>query len=300
MTAPTGRALTVITAVFDLPPLLAVIVMMPGEIPSTSPDDDTVAMALALLVHVISRPFSRAPVESRGLAVSCVACPSTTLSLAGVSCTVDIGTSDTVTPTAALRDSLVAVTVATPGAIPVTRPVTSTTATLASLDPQKTLRLSNVAPLSSRVRALSCTKPPTNRLGAVGVSCTLATPRAVTVTRAVALLPSTLAAIVADPVFTAVTRPADDTVATVVSLLDQETRRSEIARSASSRGVACRASVAPSLKLNCSIDRTTEPTGVSTGFGEVMSPRPLHAVDSAVAAISTSDRHVGHPVRRST
>ncbi len=208
-------------------------------------------------------------------------------SRAGVTWTAATGTAATVTPTAADRDSLVAVMVAAPGAIAVTKPVTSTTAMAASLVPQNTVRPVSGAPLRSSVAALSCTDAPTSRLGAVGVICTLATERATTVTSAVALRPSMLAAMRAVPVATAVTRPVAETVATALSLLDHCTERSDSSRRSTSRANACSACVAPSLSVNCSDDSVTAATGVSTGLGAVMSEMPLHPVSSGAMLSAT-------------
>ena len=72
MTAPTGRGRTVMFVVAERAPLLAVIIAEPLAMPSTSPDDDTEAIPPALVLNV-TKSSSRAPVESRGVAVSCVA-----------------------------------------------------------------------------------------------------------------------------------------------------------------------------------------------------------------------------------
>ena len=207
-----------------------------------------------------------------------------------MSCTDATGTGETVTPTAALRDSLVAVTVTTPGAMPVTSPLTSTTAMRESLVVQKTGRPSSGVPASSSVRAVSCTNPPLSRLGVVGVNCTLATARAEIVSCATALRPSTLAAICTLPARNAVTNPAGETRAIVESLLDQNTVRSARGRLFASRAVTCSATLAPSLSVNCSVDNTTETTGVSTGRGAVISPSPLQDVVNAVPSINSRER----------
>ena len=288
-TAPTGRALTRIVALPLRPPLVAVIVADPGAMPKTTPDDDTVAIAAALVVHTTAS-FSRPPAESTAMAVSCVDCPTTTLSRVGVRRTAATGTGATVTPTDALRDSLLAVIVATPGAMPVSSPEISTPTSNGSLVVQKTGRSLSGAPVSSSVRASSCRKPPTSNVGEDGESCTDATARAVTVTRDTALRPSILAAIWALPTRTAVTSPTLETRATVVSLLDHTTRRSGTAWFASPRAVACSATVLPSLSENCGSDSCTDTTGVSSGVGPAISPIPRQALPDRVAS-ATSESH---------
>jgi len=276
-------------AVPSRPPAVAVITALPGDMPITRPDDETVATDSALDVHVTGSS-SGPPAESTAMAVSCVDCPSTMLSRTGVTRTADTGTRATDTPTVALLDSLCAVIVATPGDTPVSKPDTSTPTIRGSLVLQNTGRPVNTLPASSSVRAESCKNPPTNSAAAVGVSCTLATARVVTTTRAVALRPSILAAMVADPLRTAVTTPTDDTRATLESLLDHATRRSTTARLASSSAVACNATVFPSLSTNCSSESVTVATGVSSGRGPVRSPTPRHALMTPVHAIKRSPR----------
>ena len=53
ITAPTGRGCTVISDVPDRPPLLAVMVALPVDTPTTSPVDDTVATDGALLAMLL-------------------------------------------------------------------------------------------------------------------------------------------------------------------------------------------------------------------------------------------------------
>ncbi len=207
--------------------------------------------------------------------MSCVVCPSTMVSSCGVTSSVAIGTGITVTPTTVLRDSLVAVMVATPGEIPVTRPFTSTTAVVGSLVLQNTERAARSPPLSSRVRAVSCTNPPTRRLAGDGVTTTEATGRVTTVTTAVALRPPALAAMVVMPSFNAVTTPVWDTPAIRVSLLDQKTSGLAMVPALASRTVTCSTALPPSTTANCSGFNSIAATDGPSGFGAVMSPRPL-------------------------
>src|SRR4051812_28862232 len=119
MTVPTGRGSTTMRDVPFLPSDAAVIVTVPACTPTTRPDDETVATAPSPDVQVSARSGSNVPIESRVNAVSCVVCPTTTVSTTGVTCTAETGTGLTVTPTVAVRPSLVAVTVAMPGESPV-------------------------------------------------------------------------------------------------------------------------------------------------------------------------------------
>src|SRR5690349_1590435 len=80
-----------------------------------------------------------------------------------------------------LLPSLVAVMVALPGAIAVTRPVDETLATLGALVDHATVRPANSCPAASRGSAVSCVVWPTTRLLVAGVTATSATGTAVIV-----------------------------------------------------------------------------------------------------------------------
>ncbi len=123
-------------AVLVRPALVALIVAVPGAMPSTTPVEETVATAAASVLQIATRSPNSPPAESRDTALNCVVCPTVMLPLGGVICTLATGTGSTVTPTDALRNSLDAVIVATPGASPFTTPVMSTTATDGSFDTQ--------------------------------------------------------------------------------------------------------------------------------------------------------------------
>ena len=129
ITALTGRGRTTTSLAPLLPPFDAVIVTMPGATPNTRPLDETVATAPDVELHAMVRSGSTLPALSRATAVSCVDCPTITLSRAGETDTDAVGTGNTVTPTDAVRLSLVAEMVATPGVSPLTTPPTLTTAT---------------------------------------------------------------------------------------------------------------------------------------------------------------------------
>jgi hypothetical protein len=99
----------------------------------------------------------------------------------------------TMTVAVALRPSLVAVMVAEPGATPVTRPLAETVATPASELVQVIVLPRREAPLADCGVAVSWVLEPTNTVAVEGVTLTEATGAGVTVTGAIAVLPSTTA-----------------------------------------------------------------------------------------------------------
>src|ERR1700686_3726350 len=121
-TDATGTGVTVMAAVPPWPSLAAVMVASPGAMPVTRPLPATVATLGLLEVHVTTRPLNGLPFPSLGVAVSCVVCPRITLADAGLMVTDATGTGVTVMAAVPLWPSLVAVMVAAPGAMPVTRP----------------------------------------------------------------------------------------------------------------------------------------------------------------------------------
>jgi hypothetical protein len=129
----------------------------------------------------------------------------------------------------ALLPSEVATIVAVPAATPVTRPVALTVASVGSLLDHVTTRPVRVLPLASRSVAIACVDCPTVMAGEFKLIDTVATGAsggAATPIAALAFTPSTVAVMVADPVLTPVTRPVDDTVATVGLELCHITTRS--------------------------------------------------------------------------
>ena len=82
-----GGAVTVTVADPACPSLVAVIVALPVATPVTSPPAETVATALALVVHVTARPVSTFPPASRSVAESCTVEPTCTLGVAGATVT---------------------------------------------------------------------------------------------------------------------------------------------------------------------------------------------------------------------
>src|SRR5437899_2345974 len=139
-----------------------------------------------------------------------------------------------------LCPSLVAVIVAEPAAIPVTRPLALTTAAaVLSLD-HVTARPERVLPFASLGVAVSCTVLPAATLAEAGETATEATATSVTVIAAVPLCPSLVAVIVADPGARPVTLPLTSATATEVLLLDQAIARPNSALPLASFGVALR------------------------------------------------------------
>src|SRR5256886_14293904 len=229
---------TVIAAAPLFPSLVAVIVVAPPSATSvTSPAWDTVATVGALDAQVTLRPVNRFAAESLSVTANCTVPPTGSVAVVGLTTTEATGTSVTVTVAVALFPSLVAVMVAEPAALPVTRPLVFTLATLALLLAHVTVRPVSVPPAESLVVALSCNVCPTRIPAVAGETCTEATGTSLTVIVAVALLPSLVAAIVAEPAATPLTEPFASIVATLVALDDHATVRPVSALPAESIGV---------------------------------------------------------------
>src|SRR5207302_9820562 len=89
-TCPNCDVPGVVTVTPDVPLLpsdVAVMVAEPAVTPLTSPLPLTVATAVLLLAHVITRPDNGLPLASFGVAVSCSVCPTCTLAGEGVTAT---------------------------------------------------------------------------------------------------------------------------------------------------------------------------------------------------------------------
>src|SRR3989442_1232291 len=122
-TEATGTLDTVTATVPLWPSLVAVIAAAPTATPVTKPLAETVATALLLVVQVTTRPLSRLPLASLGVAVSCIVPPTYTFGAVGLTITDATGTVDTVTVAMPLCPSLIAVIVAVPTATPATNPL---------------------------------------------------------------------------------------------------------------------------------------------------------------------------------
>src|SRR2546426_13086 len=160
----------------------------------------------------------------------------------------------TVTAAGVLRTpSLVAVTVAVPGATPVTTPFGATAAIVGSLLTQRTGRRTT-PPRASLATARSANGRLTAMFTRRGDTSSDATPESTTVTRATGavtvtiavpvLPPAAVAVTEAAPAFRPLTIPSEETLATDESLEDQPTGRGTTCPSAA-RAVAARATVPP-------------------------------------------------------
>src|SRR5439155_20304500 len=92
-----GPVHAVTTAVPPFPSFVAVMLAAPAATPETNPPPLTVATPALSLAQVTARPVRGAPVESSGVAVNCVVCPTETLAVAGATTTEATGTGATVT-----------------------------------------------------------------------------------------------------------------------------------------------------------------------------------------------------------
>src|SRR2546425_6003604 len=240
ITEPPEPAVTVIAVVPLLPSLVAVIVADPAATPVTSPLPLTLATAALLVAHVTTRPDRTLPLASFGTAKSCSVPPTHMDADAGVTVTEATGTLVTVTAAVPLFPSLVAVIVADPAPAPVTNPLPVTVAAAGLLDAHVTTRPVSAAPLASFGVAVSCTVFPTGRVAVAGLTVTDPTGTPVTVIAAVALLPSLVALIVAEPAATPVTSPLPVTVAAAGLLDAHVTPRPASRPPPASSGVAVR------------------------------------------------------------
>src|SRR5437016_2688002 len=185
------------------------------------------------------------------------------VAVAGVTATEATGTTATVTVALPAFPSLVAVIVAEPAALLVTRPLGPTVATAVLLLPHVTVRPVSALPAESFGVAVSCTVCPTRMLAVAGETATEATDAtgtSVTVTVALPAFPSLVAVIVAVPTTTLATSPLPLTVATLGLLLDHITVRPVRVPPAESFGVAVSWTVCPTVRLAVAGATATEAT----------------------------------------
>lgn len=165
--------------------------------------------------------------------------------------------------------------VAEPAATAVTTPCAFTCATPELLDDHVTPRPPRGVPFASSGVAVSDAVCPCVSATDDGDTATDATGVATTLTPATAETPIALAAICVDPIFRAVTSPADDTVATLVSELDQKME------------ALLRTCPAPSF--TCASSGADAPTVSDVDDGEIViaaaGPLPPLGVDGAVASL---------------
>src|SRR6266568_4036511 len=281
-TSVTGGAAagTVIAELPLFPSLVAVIFAKPGATPVTSPLPLTVATPGASVDQVIARPESGLPLASSGVAVSCCVPPTRIVALVGLKLTDATGTM-TVIAALPLLPSLVAVMVAVPAASAVTSPLPFTVATPgASLD-QVIVRPESGLPLASSGVAVSCWVPPTTIVAAVGLTVSDAT-GIVTVTAAVALLPSLVAVTFAVPAATAVTSPLASTVATPAASVDHVMTRLVRTLPSASWSVAVICCVAPTPTVAAVGLTLTDATGA--GFTVIAALPPFPSLVAVIFA----------------
>jgi len=156
VTDATGASITVRVADPLFPSLVAVMVVVPGAEPVTTPDEFTVATIVFDDCHVTVRPLSVLPLASVNVTVIGVVNPTNVLAGFGVTMTPFTGATVTVIAAAPLLPSLVAVIVAVPEPTPVTSPVDETDATLVLLDPHVMVRPESTFPFASLRVAVSC------------------------------------------------------------------------------------------------------------------------------------------------
>lgn len=156
-----GGAVTVTVALPLTPSLVAVIPTDPAATPVTRPVDETVAVVVLALVHVMVRPVSTTLFASYVVAASVVEPPTATLAVAGVTDTRATGagggaTDVTVIVALPVTPSLRAVIVAVPAPTPLTAPLLDTVATPVFELDHVTVRLLSVEPPASRRVAVAC------------------------------------------------------------------------------------------------------------------------------------------------
>jgi hypothetical protein len=187
--------------------------------------------------------------------------------------------------------SLDAVIVALPAATAVTTPADDTVATAAFDVLHVTVRPVSTAPAASLVTAVNACVPPTDTVAALGVTSTVATGTG-TVIAAVPVFPSLDAVIVALPAVTAVTTPADDTVATAAFDVLHVTVRPVSTAPAASLVTAVNACVPPTDTVAALGVTSTAATGDATCTPTVAERPPLDPVIVAVPALIALTRPV--------
>lgn len=154
MAESAAAAVTVMAALADFPAVVAVIVVDPAPTPVTTPDELTVAIAAAALVHVNVLPGIAAPAAFDAVAPNVTVEPVETVAVLGV--TLTLATTVSAAGGVAVIDALpaiplvVAVIVALPAATPVATPP-AVTDTMAGADEDQV----NVWPTTSVPDAFS-------------------------------------------------------------------------------------------------------------------------------------------------
>jgi hypothetical protein len=196
------------------------------------------------------------PLVSRTEADSAVVSPVWMVELAGLTATLPTGMGTTLMLALPLLPSLVAVTVAAPGATAVTLPLGETIATAVLLEDQLTVRSVTMTSFASRTTAVSDSTCVGTSVTDAGDTATLPTGTATTVTEALPLLPPLVAETVAVPTARPVTTPVADTVATATLLDVQAMSRSLTMAPVTSFTVGVKVVVAPTRMVavsGCSV-----------------------------------------------
>ena len=214
---------TVIAALLLLPFAVAVTFADPALMPVTRPALVTAALAVLELVHASDVAGTGLPATSVKLAASCIVLPCCTVPEAGVTVTLASGPAETVTVDCPETAPAVAETTALPVCAAVATPEEDTLTIEASELFQLTVWPVTALPELSVRLATSCCVVPATRLADPGVTETVLTVPADTVTAALALAPPAEAVMFAFPECTAVTRPLEETVATELLELDHAT-----------------------------------------------------------------------------
>jgi hypothetical protein len=225
----------------------------------------TVATVGALLLHTTGRPVSGFPCASRADAESDATSFTKSAEITGLIPTVATGTT-TATGAVPTWPSMVAEIVAVPAATPVTTPAVLTLAMDGALLLHVAKRPGISLPTLSRATAVKVAFPPVGTVTLLGDKITTATRFAVTVRIMLPESPPLLAAIVEEPDATAVTTPADVTVAT--EGLDDVQVTGATVTPGSASTVACKVAAWPTLSV-CAIGVTTidrTPTTVSVAL----------------------------------
>jgi hypothetical protein len=213
------------------------------------------------------------------------------LAVAGATVTDATGARVTVTVAVPVLPSLVALMLAEPAPVAVTRPADVTDATPALELDQTMVRPVRMLPLASRVTADNCIVPPTVRLGAVGETETEATGTgagggaALTVSAAKPFCPSLVATMFVEPALNAVTTPLLLTEATPALELDHATARPVRSFPPASRRVAVALAVCPTTSDDGVSVTDTFATGTGAGAITVklLSPRTPSLVALMIA-----------------
>ena len=215
-----ANCVTVTAAVPTALSALALIVAPPPPTAVTRPAESTTATSVSVLDQATVTPAIARPAWSNTSAENCAVWPRATNATGSGVTSIAVGSgATTVSSTRPLAPEDAAATSASPAATAVTKPAESTTATSVSLVVHMNSAPATGCPFASVASAVNrAVSPNATSVSAAGRTSTALTSCA-TVTAAVPDALHTVAVIVALPLATAVTRPAESTTATSVSLV---------------------------------------------------------------------------------